>query len=96
MPANPAHGRWNCGVIKSGKTVCLLECNDKFSIKGSPIIECDQKQGSFDPDPGESLCKETTSSMLPCKACPIRKSVIVYKHRTTYIQSHINTNLVKL
>ena len=58
IPMNPAHGRWNCDVEKSGTTVCLLECDPQFAIKGSHIIECDLKQETFDPDPVQSVCAE--------------------------------------
>ena len=66
VPENPKNGQWNCGVIKSGTTVCLLECKEKFAAKGSPIIECDLKQGKFDPDPKESLCQGASNIEFQC------------------------------
>ena len=62
MPPNPAHGKWNCDVEKSGGTVCLLECDQQFAIKGSHIIECSPTQDKFDPDPAQSVCAETLVS----------------------------------
>ena len=56
IPANPEHGKWNCDVVKNGDTVCLLQCDNNFVIRGSHIIECDRVSDAFDPDPAQSSC----------------------------------------
>jgi len=59
MPENPPNGKWKCDVMNSGKTVCFLKCNEKFALKGSHMVECDSKDGFFDPEPSKSGCAAT-------------------------------------
>ena len=78
IPTNPAHGRWNCDVEKSGATVCLLECDKQFSITGSHIIECDLKQETFDPDPAQSLCAKTANTKF-------HRKILYYEFKSSQI-----------
>ena len=63
FPNNPANGTWACDVDKEGSTVCLLDCNKGFSLKGSHMIECDHKTGKFSKNPGQSFCVESRNTI---------------------------------
>ena len=68
MPENPENGKWNCDIEKNGNvTVCLLECNSDYTLKGSHIIECEHEKGEFDPEPTKSSCVETGIAKFNCK-----------------------------
>ena len=64
IPGDPEHGKWNCDVVKSGDTVCLLQCENNFVIRGSHIVECDRVSEVFDPDPAMSSCAPSANNYV--------------------------------